>query len=146
VENIPAGPVERRPERQAHHPGQEATYRSIEGLIQHFELFMWNRRWETPVDEVYGATEAANGELGYYVVADGGGKPFRARDPAAVVHPLRVLPADDGGAPDLDVPAVLGQPEHHRRRAGPVTRRRHDAGTSDSTADCVAVRLLDRVP
>ena len=32
---------------------------------------MWNRRWETPVEEVYGANETANGELGFYVVADG---------------------------------------------------------------------------
>ena len=32
---------------------------------------MTNRGWEAPVGEVYGAHETANGELGFYVVADG---------------------------------------------------------------------------
>ena len=90
-------------------PDKTATYRSIEGLIQHFELFMWNRRWETPVEEVYGATETANGELGFYLVTDGSGRAYRGTDAAAVVHPLRRLPAPDGRAPDFsDVPAILG--------------------------------------
>ena len=36
---------------------------------------MTNRGLETPVDEVYAAIEAPNGELGFYVVADGTGRP-----------------------------------------------------------------------
>ena len=38
----------------------------------YFELIMTNRGWEAPVAEVYAANETANGELGYYIVADGG--------------------------------------------------------------------------
>ena len=75
VENLPGGPVNVDLEDKLTIPDKSATYRSIEGLIQHFELFMWNRRWETPVEEVYGAHETANGELGFYVVADGSGRP-----------------------------------------------------------------------
>ena len=58
-------------------PDKPATYRSIEGLIHHFELIMTNRRWETPVDEVYGAVESPNGELGFYIVSTGGGVPAK---------------------------------------------------------------------
>jgi len=34
---------------------------------------------EMPVGEVYSATEAANGELGFYLVSDGGKNPYRIR-------------------------------------------------------------------
>ena len=89
-------------------PDKSATYRSIEGLIQHFELFMWNRRFETPVEEVYGANETANGELGFYLVADGGGKAFRARTrPPSFIH-FAAFPHLIEGHQISDVPAVLG--------------------------------------
>jgi NADH-quinone oxidoreductase subunit D len=89
-------------------PDKSATYRSIEGLIQHFELFMWNRRWETPVEEVYGANETANGELGFYVVADGSGRPWRARTrPPSFIH-FSVFPHITEGHQISDVPAILG--------------------------------------
>ncbi len=108
VENIPGGPVNVDLEDKLTIPDKNATYRSIEGLIQHFELFMWNRRWKTPVDEVYGANETANGELGYYVVADGGGRAFRARTrPPSFIH-FAVFPQLMEGHQISDVPAVLG--------------------------------------
>ena len=60
-------------------PQKEDVYGSIEGLIQHFEIIMSNRGWDAPVAEAYGANETANGELGYYIVADGGPRPWRVR-------------------------------------------------------------------
>lgn len=60
-------------------PAKEDVYGSIEGLIQHFEIIMSNRGWDTPIAEGYGSNETANGELGYYVVADGGPRPWRVR-------------------------------------------------------------------
>ena len=108
VENIPGGPVNVDVESKIPIPDKTATYRSIEGLIQHFELFMWNRRWETPVNEVYGANETANGELGFYVVADGSGKPWRARTrPPSFIH-FSLFPLLMEGHQISDVPAVLG--------------------------------------
>src|SRR5688572_19403674 len=108
VENLPAGPVNIDLEGKVTIPDKAATYRSIEGLIQHFELFMWNRRWETPVNEVYGAQETANGELGFYVVADGSGRPWRARTrPPSFIH-FAVFPLMMEGHQISDVPAVLG--------------------------------------
>ncbi|MHA4875770.1 NADH-quinone oxidoreductase subunit D-related protein, partial [Enterococcus faecium] len=68
-------------------PDKTATYRSIEGLIQHFELIMTNRRWEAPKEEVYAAIESPNGELGFFVVGDGSGASYRARTrPPSFVH------------------------------------------------------------
>ncbi len=60
-------------------PKKEEVYGSIEGLIQHFEIIMTNRGWDAPIAEAYGANETANGELGYYVVADGGPRSWRVK-------------------------------------------------------------------
>jgi NADH-quinone oxidoreductase subunit D len=108
VENLPAGPINVDINSKAILPDKPATYRSIEGLIQHFELIMTNRQWKTPVDEVYGAVESPNGELGFYVVADGSGKPYRCRTrPPSYIH-FAVFPHLIVGHQISDVVAVLG--------------------------------------
>ena len=56
-------------------PPKEKVYTRMESLIHHFKLVMHGI--EMPVGEVYGATEAANGELGFYLVSDGGKSPCR---------------------------------------------------------------------
>ena len=56
-------------------PPKEKVYTRMESLIHHFKLVMHGM--EMPVGEVYSATEAANGELGFYIVSDGGKNPYR---------------------------------------------------------------------
>ncbi len=108
IENLPSGPVNVDAESKVVLPNQESVYRSIEGLIHHFELIMTNRQWQTPVDEVYGAVESPNGELGFYVVADGSGVAYRARTrPPSFIH-LAVFPYLIVGHQVSDVVAVLG--------------------------------------
>ncbi|MCX7666832.1 MAG: NADH dehydrogenase (quinone) subunit D [Gemmataceae bacterium] len=108
VENIPTGPVNVALDDKLTIPDKTATYRSIEGLIQHFELFMWNRRWHPPVEECYAATEGANGELGFYIVSDGEGRAYRARTrPPSFIH-FSMFPHLIEGHTISDVPAVLG--------------------------------------
>lgn len=108
VENIPGGPVNLNINEKFNIPDKASTYRSIEGLIQHFELYMWNRRFETPVNEVYGAQETANGELGFYIVSDGTGVAWRARTrPPSFIH-FAIFPHLIEGHQIADVPAVLG--------------------------------------
>jgi NADH-quinone oxidoreductase subunit D len=108
VENLPAGPINVDVDSKAVLPDQLSVYRSIESMIQHFELVMLNRKWETPRDEVYGATESPNGELGFYVVGDGSGVPYRARTrPPSYIH-FQLFPYLIVGHQISDVVAVLG--------------------------------------
>jgi NADH-quinone oxidoreductase subunit D len=58
-------------------PPKQRVYNSIEGLMHHFKLIMEGAK--VPRGEVYQAVEGANGELGFYVVSDGSGRPYRVR-------------------------------------------------------------------
>jgi NADH-quinone oxidoreductase subunit D len=108
IENLPPGPINVDADSKVILPDQTAVYRSIEGLIHQFELIMTNRQWQTPVDELYAATESPNGELGFYVVADGSGIAYRARTrPPSYIH-LAVFPYLIVGHQVSDVVAVLG--------------------------------------
>jgi NADH-quinone oxidoreductase subunit D len=56
-------------------PPKEEVYRSMESLIYHFKIVMGETA--IPKGEVYHSVEGANGELGYYLVSDGGRTPYR---------------------------------------------------------------------
>lgn len=56
-------------------PEKKAVYTKMEALIYHFKIIMGET--EIPVGEVYQSVEGANGELGYYLVSDGGRSPYR---------------------------------------------------------------------
>jgi NADH-quinone oxidoreductase subunit D len=58
-------------------PDKGGVYTTIEGTIQHFKLIMEGAK--VPKGEVYSYTEGGNGELGYYLVSDGTGTPYRVR-------------------------------------------------------------------
>jgi NADH-quinone oxidoreductase subunit D len=58
-------------------PPKEDVYNTIEGTIQHFKLIMEGAK--VPRGEVYSYTEGGNGELGFYLVSDGTGTPYRVR-------------------------------------------------------------------
>lgn len=78
IDNIPGGPVNVFDDAKLTLPDKMSVYGSIEGTIQHFEILMTNRGWKAPIAEIYYAQETANGELGYYIVADGGPRAWRA--------------------------------------------------------------------
>jgi len=56
-------------------PPKEKVYSSMEALIYHFKIVMGEV--DAPVGEVYHCIEGGNGELGYYLVSDGGRTPYR---------------------------------------------------------------------
>jgi NADH-quinone oxidoreductase subunit D len=58
-------------------PEKQDVYTTIEATIQHFKLIMEGAK--IPAGEVYSYTEGGNGELGYYLVSDGRGTPYRVR-------------------------------------------------------------------
>ena len=56
-------------------PAKADVYTKMEALIYHFKIVMGET--EIPVGEVYHSIEGANGELGFYLVSDGGRTPYR---------------------------------------------------------------------
>ena len=120
VHELPPGPVNVPIAEKFPLPDKLTTYNSMEGLIQHFELIMPNRGVETPRDEVYAAIESPNGELGYYLVADGSQTGLARPDPTAVVHPFFGFPPHHQGLYARGRGGRAGQLEYHRRRVGSV--------------------------
>jgi NADH-quinone oxidoreductase subunit D len=58
-------------------PPKSEVYSTIEGTIQHFKIVMEGIK--VPAGECYSYTEGGNGELGFYLVSDGSGTPYRVR-------------------------------------------------------------------
>lgn len=56
-------------------PPKEEVYNNMEALIYHFKIVMGET--DVPVGEVYHAVEGGNGELGFYLVSQGGRSPYR---------------------------------------------------------------------
>ena len=73
---IPPGPILADDPRFVLPPKQE-VYTTIEALMNHFKLVIEGQK--VPAGEVYVATEGGNGELGFYLVSDGSGRPYRVR-------------------------------------------------------------------
>jgi NADH-quinone oxidoreductase subunit D len=108
LENLPAGQVNVGGDERTTLPDKRQVYQTIEGTITHFELVMLNRGFQVPNDEVYAATEAPNGELGFYVVGDGSNVAYRARcRPPSYIH-FALFPHLIRGHTLSDVVAVLG--------------------------------------
>lgn len=107
VEMLPDGPVNVLADERMTLPGKQEIYFSIEGLIHHFEQIMTNRGHAPPVGEAYFANETANGELGFYLVSDGGNAPYRARcRPPSFIN-YQVFPKLIVGHQISDVPPIL---------------------------------------
>lgn len=56
-------------------PPKQEVYRNMEALIYHFKIVMGEI--DAPKGEVYHAVEGGNGELGFYLISDGGRTPYR---------------------------------------------------------------------
>lgn len=87
-------------------PEKKDVYGNIEGLMNHFMLVIKGLR--PPVGEIYDSTEAANGELGFYLVSDNSARPYRlkVRPPCFAIY--QSFPKQITGGNVADVIAVLG--------------------------------------
>ncbi|MFN5705433.1 MAG: NADH dehydrogenase (quinone) subunit D [bacterium] len=67
-------------------PPKEQVYNNMEALIYHFKIVMGEV--EVPKGEVYHAVEGGNGELGFYLISQGGRSPFRLhfRRPCFIIY------------------------------------------------------------
>lgn len=108
IDRIPTGPINSDVNAKMVTPDKGDVYGSIEATIQLFELRMHNRGVDAPIGECYHAVESPNGELGYYLVSDGGRCAFRARTrPPSFVN-YSVFAKLIEGHQIADIVAVLG--------------------------------------
>jgi NADH-quinone oxidoreductase subunit C/D len=87
-------------------PEKKEVYGNIEGLMNHFMLIIKGLR--PPAGEIYDASEAANGELGFYLVSDGGPKPYRLRVRPPCFAIYQAFPKLITGGLVADVISILG--------------------------------------
>ena len=74
IDKLPDGPFHAKvPEFYL--PPKEEVYNNMEALIYHFKIVMGET--DIPKGEVYHCVEGGNGELGFYLISDGGRTPFR---------------------------------------------------------------------
>ena len=105
AKNVPEGDFTIR-DRNIVLPEKKDVYGNIEGLMNHFMLIIKGLR--PPVGDVYDATEAANGELGFYLVSDGSGRPYRLRVRPPCFAIYQSFPEMVTGGLLSDVISVLG--------------------------------------
>lgn len=74
LDNLPGGPWRSNNRKYVPPPRSELGH-SMEAVIHHFKL--WTEGFHPPKGEVYVRTESPRGELGVYLVSDGGPKPWR---------------------------------------------------------------------
>jgi NADH-quinone oxidoreductase subunit D len=103
---IPDGPIMVTDPRFVLPPKNE-VYGSIEGLMNHFKLVIEGQK--IPAGEAYVATEGGNGELGFYLVSDGSGRPYRVRVRPPCFYAMGALGTMLTGAMIADVITTFGQ-------------------------------------
>ena len=87
-------------------PNKDDVYRTIEGTIQHFKLIMEGPK--VPAGEIYSFTEGGNGELGFFIVSDGTGTPYRVRVRPPCVFTLQAFPRMIRGGMVADIVPTFG--------------------------------------
>lgn len=102
---LPKGPVIVDDKKVALPPKKD-VYSNIEALMNHFKLVYDGIL--PPAGEVYGYTEGANGELGYYVVSDGRKHPWRVKVRPPCYNIYQAFPRMIRGGLLADAVAVIG--------------------------------------
>lgn len=87
-------------------PEKELTYTRMESLIRHFVLVY--EGFKPPAGEVQHAVENPKGELSYYLISDGSGKPYRMRVRGPSFVNMQALPNMVKGRLLADVIAAIG--------------------------------------
>ncbi len=87
-------------------PRKERTYTKMEELIHDFMLV--NLGIDPPVGEVYQGVESSKGELGFYIISDGTGHPWRMKIRSPSMVNLSALPVMLKGVMISDIVAIIG--------------------------------------
>jgi NADH-quinone oxidoreductase subunit D len=87
-------------------PRKDEVYTNMEDLINDFMLVNFGQK--PPVGESYSSIEASKGELGWYLVSDGTGQPWRSKIRSPSFVNLQALPRLLEGSMISDVVAIIG--------------------------------------
>ena len=105
LNKLPYGPVQSNNRKYVPPPRSELGV-SMEAVIHHFKL--WTEGFTPPVGAVYSAVESPRGELGVYLVSDGGPKPYRVHWRTPSFNNLQILPKLSQGHLVADLVALIG--------------------------------------
>jgi len=105
LKNIPDGPVN-IDDPKIFLPPKKKVLTSMEELIHQFMIV--TEGFECPPGEVYVATEVPKGELGFYIVSEGGKSPYRCRIRSSAFNNLSSLAHQVRGELVADVVACIG--------------------------------------
>ncbi len=107
IERLPRGPIMAPDAPKFTLPPKDRVLADMESLIHHFVLIT-KGPMAAPEGEIYVATEVPKGELGFYIVSDGTGKPYRMRVRAPSFVHVSLLPRLCEGGLLADVVANIG--------------------------------------
>jgi NADH-quinone oxidoreductase subunit D len=105
LNKMPLGPVRSNNHKFVPPPRSEIGV-NMEALIHHFKL--WTEGFSTPKGAIYNAVESPRGELGVYIVSDGGPKPYRIHWRTPSFDNLQALPFMAKGVLVADLVAIIG--------------------------------------
>ena len=92
--------------RRVFYPDKAKVYGNIEGLIDHFKIVMEGPK--PPPGEGYAAVEGGNGEVGFYLVSDGSGKPLKCRVRPPCLNYVQAVPEMTIGHYLADIVPIFG--------------------------------------
>jgi NADH-quinone oxidoreductase subunit D len=101
---LPDGPVQTS-DRKVMPPPKAELAKSMEAVIHHFKL--WTEGIRPPAGEAYVGLESPRGELGFYIVSDGSGRPIRVHERGPSFANLQALPKIVEGGAVADVVACI---------------------------------------
>ena len=106
LEKMPKGPVNANKNTKQVLPSKEKVYTKMEELIHDFMII--NFGINPPDGESYQAVESSKGELGFYIISDGSGNPFRLKIRSPSFSNIQGLPAMLKDSMISDTVAIIG--------------------------------------
>jgi len=105
IDRVPDGPIN-VDDKRVMMPPKEKVHTSMEALINHFKLVI--EGIQPPPGRIYDATETPNGELGFYIISDGSGHPYRIKVRPPCFYAMNGLKFLIEGGMVADIVAILG--------------------------------------
>jgi NADH dehydrogenase I D subunit len=104
IDRVPDGPIN-VDDKRVTLPPKHSVHTSMEALINHFKLVI--EGVQPPAGRIYDATETPNGELGFYVISDGSGHPYRIKVRPPCFYLMNTLKFLVEGGMVADIVAIL---------------------------------------